>query len=205
MKSQYVTLLIFKIIIAIAYSSFACMETPLTLEKKLSHGGRSGLHGMVLFGHGTYFIEHIPMLNPPHDFQAIASVTLKDSHGKIISPNFSDGTYTLKPTKNFSLNDFLNGDLKNFQAEVFLGSFEHDGKILSRYGIITIEVNNLEIVRQLPNPSIKKTITLQDAMGNTYESHIITPEQNIQTIYNQSLSKKLWCALGPDFFDLCII
>lgn len=61
----------------------ACSAEPLrnVSSVPLQPGGRSGLHGMVVFGKGTYFIEHIPMLHPPHDFrssQALRSQTNQD-------------------------------------------------------------------------------------------------------------------------------
>lgn len=182
----------------------ACGEKAVSPHKKFPAGGRSSIHGMVLFGNGSYFIEHIPMLHPPHDFQMIASVKLINLQGKVLNPDFSKGTFTLKPTKNFSLNDFLNGDIKSFQAEIFQGSFEQDGKFLDQYGVINIEVKKFEIIRQLPNSSDKKVIVLEDLVGNMYESQMITPESNVQKIINKSESTKIWCAFGPDFFRLCI-
>ncbi len=188
----------------LACSALACGEKAVLNHKKLPAGGRSSLHGMVLFGNGTYFIEHIPMLHPPHDFQMIASVELKNLQGKLVSPDFSKGTFTIRPTKNFSLNDFLNSDIKSFQAEIFQGSFEQDGKILDQYGIVNVEVQKFDIIRQLPNSSDKKVMIIKDIAGNMYESQMITPENNVQQIINKSESEKIWCALGPDFFELCI-
>ena len=182
----------------------ACSEKALSQHKKLPTGGRSSLHGMVIFGNGSYFIEHIPMLHPPHDFQMIASVKLKNQKGDMLTPDFSKGTFTIKPKKTFSLNDFLNGDIKKFQGEIYQGSFEQDGKILEQYGIINIEIEKFELIRQLPSASKEKTKILMDIVNNIYETHIITPENNVQKIINKSESENIWCALGPDFFEMCI-
>lgn len=77
----------------------ACSSVERTLANHQDHeplialpaGGRSGLHGMVIFGHGPYFIEHIPMLQSPHDFQIVAEVVIRDKLGQVVlSPDLQD-------------------------------------------------------------------------------------------------------------------
>ncbi|MBK7961293.1 MAG: hypothetical protein IPK04_08855 [Bdellovibrionales bacterium] len=61
----------------------------------LPQGGRKGLHGMVLFGSDPYFLEHIPMLTPPHDFQIITEIILKNEKGLAIKSGlFAIGFYS---------------------------------------------------------------------------------------------------------------
>ena len=86
-------------------------EKPENHFSHLPKGGRRALHGMVLFGAGPYFLEHIPMLSPPHDFQIIAQVNLTGKNGKPLKGDFSSATFTLKPAADFSLNDYVAGKI----------------------------------------------------------------------------------------------
>lgn len=175
------------------------------MKMSLAHptGERLGLHGMVVFGNESYFIEHIPMLHPPHDFQIVARVVIKSKTGKILKPDLSKEGFTLKPTENFSLNDLLNGQLNAFQAVLFQGSFETDGRIVIGYNDIRIEVVEILLARQLPAADQQQTFKMKDEAGNTFETEIITPQNNRQLIQNLTNNKKIWCVSGPDFFDKC--
>lgn len=167
-------------------------------------GGRFGLHGMVIFGNGSYFIEHIPMLHPPHDVQMVAQVVIKNKSGKILKPDLSQEGFTLKPTENFALNDLLNNQLNSFQAMLFQGSFESNGKIVIGYNEITIEIVKVLLARSLPATAQQSSVQMVDIAGNTYETELITPQNNRQFIKNITNNKKLWCVVGPDFFESCL-
>lgn len=162
-----------------------------------------GLHGMVVFGNGSYFMEHIPMLHPPHDYQIVASIQIKNKSGAIIKPDLSQKGFTLKPKNNFPLNDLIEGELKSFKAELYSGSFEQKGELVLGYENITVEIQNIKLSRQLPKPSNEVFFEVTDAAKNVYRTSIITPENNIQVIRNTSTHKKLWCVIGPDFFESC--
>lgn len=168
----------------------------------LPTGGRKSLHGMVLFGAGPYFLEHIPMLTPPHDFQIIAEVSLKAKNGKPVTHDFSNQGFTLKPDTTFSLNDYVSGRLRNFSGSIFSGSFEQDGKMVSDLQDVVVEVLEYKVIRQLPSPSKEQKFVVTDGK-NSFESNIIRPDQSIQLIQNVGTGKTLWCVEGPDFFSPC--
>lgn len=183
----------------------ACSAEPLrnVSSVPLQPGGRSGLHGMVVFGKGTYFIEHIPMLHPPHDFQILASITIKNKSGQILKPDLSKKSFTLKPKINFSLNDLIQGPLKQFEAELYEGSFEQNGKIVTGYEDLLIKIESIPLARQLPDTAKDTFFEITDYSGNIFRTEIITPQNNIQLIKNMNTHKTLWCVVGPDFFEFC--
>jgi len=168
----------------------------------LPSGGRKALHGMVLFGAGPYFLEHIPMLSPPHDFQIIAAVSLTDKNGKSVTHDFSKQGFTLKPDASFSLNDYAAGKLKKFSASIYQGSFEQDGELIEKLKGVVVEVSEFKVIRQLPSPSNVKQFIFSDGK-NSFESNVIRPDQNIQLIRNTGTGQVLWCVEGPEFFKPC--
>lgn len=184
---------------------FACQTGPdrMMASDSLQPGGRSGLHGMVIFGKDSYFIEHIPMLHPPHDFQIVASITIKNTAGKILKPDLSQNGFTLKPAANFSLNNFIEGRVKQLSAEIYQGSFEQNGKVIQGLESVTIEIAEILLARQLPQNSSQKFFEVTDSTATSYQTAIITPQNNIQVIKNISKLKTLWCVTGPDFFENC--
>ena len=165
--------------------------------------GRTGLHGMVLYGtDGQYFIDHIPMEHPPHDFQIVAQVVIQDSKGQAVQLDLSKDTFTLKPSKQFSLNNFINGQLTEFIGDIYNGGFEQNGKLLSGLENVTITVKNISFARPIPSASDKTAV--QFVSGKTiFEVNVITPARNFQAIKNKSTGEFIWCVKGPDFFEPC--
>jgi hypothetical protein len=192
----------------IGINSFSYESSNNHPEDHFSHlpmGGRRALHGMVVFGSGPYFLEHIPTLTPPHDFQIITEVVLKNKNGVSLNLDLSSQGFTLKPSSNFSLNDYVAGRLKIFTASIHQGSFEQGGEIITDLENVTVEILTYKMIRQLPTqePEQGQWIKLSDGK-NTFESNVIRPNQNIQLIRNISNGKKLWCVKAPDFFDSCL-
>jgi|GEM_PF-3176197 len=171
-------------------------------HESLSAGGRRGLHGMVLFGQGPYFMEHIPMLSPPHDFQIITEVTVKNVEGKKINLNFAHQLWTVRPAANFSLNDFVSGRLSKFEGAIYRGSFEQNGKQEKGLEKVTFEIQKRHLIRKLPNVSNENEFTLNDDK-NEYRINIIRQDDNVQRIENRTIGKTLWCVTAPDFFQPC--
>lgn len=168
----------------------------------LPAGGRRALHGMVLFGSGPYFLEHIPMLTPPHDFQIITEVVLKNKNGMALEIDFSRQGFTLKPSSDFSLNDYAAGRLKAFSASIYRGSFEQDGQVVAGLEKVSVDIQSYKIIRQLPGQSQESWISLNDGK-NIFESNVIRPGKNIQLIRNATTGKVLWCVEAPGFFESC--
>ncbi len=170
---------------------------------QLPEGGRRALHGMVLFGSGPYFLEHIPMLTQPHDFQIITEVILKNHNGNKLKLDFSHQGFTLKPNTSFSLNDYIAGRLKTFSGSVHQGSFEQNGQIVSGLENVSVEIVTYKTIRQLPTVKTQeKWIAVSDGK-NSFESNVINPNQNFQLIRNANTGKVIWCVKAPDFFDPC--
>jgi hypothetical protein len=189
------------------------LVSPLTLAQTHHHhegryahlpiDGRRALHGMVLFGSGPYFLEHIPMLTPPHDFQILTEVVLKDKNGTKLKFNFSNEGFTLKPTSHFSLNDYIAGKLQKFNGSIFKGNFETNGQLMRGFENITVEVKSNRFVSQLPRgPSRVQDLIFSDGK-NTFKLNFIRNDSNFQSISNIEARKVLWCVKGPDFIDPC--
>lgn len=172
------------------------------LMSQSSEGGRVSVHGMVIFGSGPYFIEHIPMLHPPHDFQIIASITIQDKTGKLLTPNFSSQGFTFQPSANFSLDDFMAGKINQIEGSVHQGSFEQGGKIVPGFETVVLAVKKMNLVRQLPSEGAQTVFEVSD-LKYTYQTNIITPKNSVQNLENKTLHKNLWCVVGPDFYDPC--
>ena len=102
-------------------------------------GGRYGLHGMVLYGSNPYFLSHIPMFHEPHDQQLIMRVSLTTQNGHHVSENFTKETYSIRPLRNFSLNDLILGRLQTFQGDIYEGNFESNGKVVFANVFIKVE------------------------------------------------------------------
>ncbi|MBC7467591.1 MAG: hypothetical protein H7256_16490 [Bdellovibrio sp.] len=167
-----------------------------------SEGGRVSVHGMVIFGSGPYFIEHIPMLHAPHDFQIVASVEILDKTGKLLTPDFSNQGFTFEPSANFSLDDFMAGKITHIEGSIHEGSFEQGGKIIPGFESIVIAVTKMNLVRQLPSEGAQTFFEVSD-LKYTYQTNIITPKNSVQNLENKTLHKNLWCVVGPDFYDPC--
>ncbi len=164
--------------------------------------GRMGLHGMVVFGSGPYFFDHIPMLMPPHDFQVTTEVELR-VNGKPLNADFSKDGFTFKPHGMFSLNDYVVGRLKKFSGAIYHGSFEGDGTVVPGLENVEAEVIFHRMAHALPWNGDAETLRVQDTANNLFEINAITPTQNFQSIRNSSTGKTLWCVVGPDFIDSC--
>ncbi len=183
-----------------AFASFASASQHFA---HLLKGGRSGLHGMVLFGSGPYFLEHIPMLTAPHDFQIVTEVYLKNVNGTKVTFDFSHEGFTLKPSSHFSLNDYVAGRLQAFTGSIYQGSFEQNGQVIKGLENVTVEIKSYQVIRQLPgNQSAEASIRLTDGK-NFFESNLIQPGRDTQLIRNMKTGKILWCVKAPDYFEPC--
>ena len=168
----------------------------------LKENGRSGLHGMVLFGNDPYYMAHIPMLNMPHDMQIVVEVELSQRNGEKIEVDLSGDTFSIRPLQRFSLNNYAKNTLKRFEGSVFKGSFETNGILIQSLRSVVFKIKKQIIVRPLPSFSQKESILLEDK-DNEFKVNMVTPENNIQEIVNLTLGKRLWCVVGPDFFSPC--
>jgi len=148
--------------IGLSHFGLANSHHPEDHFSHLTPGGRRALHGMVVFGSGPYFLEHIPMLTPPHDFQIITEVVLKNKNGIRLNSDFSSQGFTLKPSSSFPLNDYVAGRLKVFTASIHQGNFEQGGKVVPGLENVKVEIQSYQLIRQLPATSQQQWIQVTD-------------------------------------------
>lgn len=165
-------------------------------------GGRTATHGMVLYGSGTYFLSHIPTTHYPHDFQIIAEVELNTIDDTAVTTDFSLSKFTLKPEREFSLNDFISGKLTEFNGSIHAGNFEAGAPPARGLARVKVTVREFKLIRKIPAQSDQDFIELSDGT-NFYRVHIITPDASFQRIDNTTTGQNLWCVIGPQFFSDC--
>ena len=164
-------------------------------------GGRSGLHGMVLYGsEGQYAFDHIPMVHAPHDLQILTKVRLLNADKQPIHQDYASHAYTFKPSSNFSLNDYANGSLQQFSGAIYFGNFEQGGKLIADN--VQVIVESIVLARKIPGATQKQSQMLEIG-NNAFEVNLISPENNFQFVKNTKTGQTLWCVKGPDFFENC--
>ena len=87
-----------------------------------------GFHGMLLFGHDTIYMSHLPMFTALHRYQGIWEVTFGASgdqkYRAARAQAGNAGTiFTLAPLEDFRLPDLM-ASRTSFKADVFIGHFE---------------------------------------------------------------------------------
>jgi hypothetical protein len=113
-----------------------------------SGNGDVGVHGMLLFGAENVYLSHLPMFQPPHEYQVLLRVTLsKDgSDAKALyvedRKTAGDTIYTLVPEK-FAMADLISSDeasaLRSFTGTIFRGHFERGGTPLVEDVLVKVE------------------------------------------------------------------
>jgi hypothetical protein len=100
-------------------------------------GSDVGTHGMLLFGTEKIYLSHLPMFDPPHNFQVLLRVTMpggrSDPHSTYLNDRAATGTklYTFVPEEFPMLG--LMGDfpqppsVTSFSGSIFRGHFERGG------------------------------------------------------------------------------
>lgn len=93
------------------------------------HQHSVGIHGMLMFGSGPFYLSHLPMFHDPHAAQVIVEAELDPmAQAKYLS-SMASGTvkyHTLVP----EAFDLLNMP-KNFKGKIFAGHFERGGIMLA--------------------------------------------------------------------------
>jgi hypothetical protein len=114
-------------------------------------GGRSGGHGMIVFGDasGTW-MSHIPMFHSPHDAQVILQVELSGLPAAKKSLDFSGANFTFSPDA-FSLNDLISGRIDSFRGSLFRGNFELGGtEVAKQVQVKVVAVKLARALHELP-------------------------------------------------------
>jgi len=100
-------------------------------------GNDVGIHGMLLFGEGKIYLSHLPMFDPPHNFQVLLHVTMLGEGTEPRSIYLDDRAATGAKLYTFVPEEFpisgLIGDfpqppsVTSFKGVIFRGHFERGG------------------------------------------------------------------------------
>jgi hypothetical protein len=125
---------------------------------------------MVVFGSGSKLLmSHIPMFQPPHDFQLLFEVKLPPGTGP--APKFGDELYTFKPDP-FDLLALRDGRLTSFKGTLYKGNFEAGGTPVQRN--VTVTVREVARATQLKNapalPSLEYLV-----FGTAKDAYLVHP------------------------------
>lgn len=145
---------------------------------------RSGLHGMVLFGNQTKYLAHIPMFMAPHNLQLVMSIkSIESKDGEPILQNFTKTEensvkytpFSIKPTKQLSLDNLALGMTKTITTDIYYGNFEKPNS-KKVYSNAKITIDSVIISRNLPEndlPLENAKMTSYYFIGNKKESYLI--------------------------------
>ncbi len=93
-----------------------------------------GFHGMMLFGQSKSYVSHLPMFHAPHNFQAVFEVEVDSSSEggaayKKLKLSSGPDQFSLAPSENFHLKKMIDGEIQEFEADVYKGHFEKQGAV----------------------------------------------------------------------------
>lgn len=172
----------------------------------MHHGSdTTGVHGMLLFGDGPFYLSHLPMFSPPHNYQAILRVSLEDdAAGQIrnIHAHFGrDRLLTVRP-ETFPITDLSPADSSQpprteFRGDVVHGHFEHGGDVVAASTLI--RVDEVLTFRVLPADSPGSTtsaddrgelayLPVGDADEELFLAHVITAAPDFDQVLRVSVS-----------------
>ncbi len=100
-------------------------------------GSDVGIHGMLLFGEGKIYLSHLPMFDPPHNFQVLLQVTMSgggpDPRSMYLKDRAATGVklYTFVPEE-FPMSGLIGEfpqppSVTSFRGSIFRGHFERGG------------------------------------------------------------------------------
>ena len=163
------------------YDSFIVDPNPSELPL-LPPNQRVSVHGFILMPLdklGYVWISHKPMFRSPHDFQLVFSAIITDS---TVDPlplptNITrlNSQWTLEPDE-WSLNNFINGNLTSFRTKLYSGDFEQGGTYLCNITVNAIQpfltVNQLNISEVEPYQPIRYISYLLSNASVTTDNHL---------------------------------
>ena len=153
----------------------------------MGSGNDVGIHGMLLFGEGKLYLSHLPMFDPPHNFQALLRVTLSgegtDPRSAYLKDRAATGAklYTFVPEE-FPMSGLV-GDsaqpppVTSFKGFIFHGHFERGGtRLLAGVTASVDEVVYLEELDGFAKPldGQKLEYLCFGEPGELFLAHIIT-------------------------------
>ncbi len=150
-------------------------------------GGDVGVHGMLMVGEDAIFLSHLPMFQPPHNFQVLLRVTLSaegaDPRRQYLDDRATSDTklYTFVPEE-FPIGDLIGQSpappkVTSFNGAIFRGHFERGGtQLLSD---VTASVEKVLRFAELdpeakPSEGQELTYLCFGDHGDLYMAHRIT-------------------------------
>jgi len=158
-------------------------------------GSDVGLHGMLLFGEGKIYLSHLPMFDPPHNFQVFLRVTLSSEGTEPRSAYLKDRAATGTKLYTFVPEEFpmlgLVGDssrpppVTSFKGSIFRGHFERGGTQL--LAGVTASVDEVVYLEELdgtaePLDGQKLEYLCLGEPGEQFLAHIITNKPSFDHI-----------------------
>jgi hypothetical protein len=161
----------------------------------IGSGNDVGIHGMLLFGEGKIYLSHLPMFDPPHNFQALLQVTLSGEGTEPHSAYLKDRAATSAKLYTFVPEEFpmsgLVGDssqpppVTSFKGSIFRGHFERGGTQL--LAGVTASVDEVVYLEELdgtakPLDGQKLEYLCLGEPGELFLAHIITSRPSFDHI-----------------------
>lgn len=113
----------------------------MSLAAPLFAADPPAFHGMAIFGKGRVYISHLPMFHRPHDYQALAEVSLGQAQAlylKDAAAHPQETLYTIAPEKNFVLPQVFVAQ-GAFPVTLYRGHFERGGTPIAEHVIVQIK------------------------------------------------------------------
>ena len=144
-------------------------------------------HGMLLFGNQATYASHLPMFHAPHDYQVILKLRLADNPRAQTLLAYeqakADGNklFTMVPTP-MDLTKVIAGELKEFNATIFVGHFERGGQKL---GSVQVEVEKSLFSAKLngdqPDQQLERYVVFGEK-GEYFGAHVIAGKPSFDSI-----------------------
>ncbi|MFN7729484.1 MAG: hypothetical protein ACK5P7_10045 [Bdellovibrio sp.] len=172
------------------------MITSLLLLAPSAQADKPAVHGMVLFGDKINYVSHLPMFHAPHDYQVILQVRLsqKTRCGGLTLQNFEAAKaqgqteFTLAPEP-MDLTKIISGEKTSFQANLYQGHFEKNGKDLGR---LTVEILKTIVSNKLdPEQAEQNQYVLFGEKSEYFAAHLINGKPSFDSILSVSKPYKL--------------
>lgn len=150
---------------------------------------RAAVHGMLLFGEKAIFASHLPLFQPPHDYQVILEVRLPDDARKAYVEDrrrTGERVYTLAPEP-FVLPYQVQAG-QPFKADLYRGHFERGGTVL--LAGVTVQIRGVVHYRQLEasrTDQARNEALLFGRGDEAFAAHLITAPPDFDQVASVAL------------------
>lgn len=151
-----------------------------------------GMHGMLLFGEGPFYLSHLPMYHRPHDYQAIFEVEMDAAATAAYLASARSAAapvyHTIAP-EIFVL-PRLAAEGFPFRARVHRAHFERGGEVLIPEAVIRLRRVLVfeKLQAKVPRPEVSRYWAFGTG-GKTYLAHRIGPRPDFDQIVEVATSR----------------